>query len=238
MKKLFRLTLLIILPLKPYAENFAPAQIILIGEQHGKAQQIHMATEIIQKYAHKQNNIAIALEHIPQKYQNKLQNWTQIYENPDKLAIDIEWWKSGWPNWMVYRPLFQAAYDLNIPLIATDNTKALPLKQLQKIWGNNYSPTYKAWSLIIKDYHQNNIQNEKLNKLIILQMSRDIHMANNIKKYLQKNPHKKIIYLAGQDHIRNNYSVKSLLKEYSSVSIALNCPKLNHKFDQHTQKCM
>lgn len=208
-----------------------------MGEAHGKPQNIAIATQYLEKTIESNPNIALALEHIDSSKQPLLKNWTQSYENADKLAIALEWWKSGWPNWMVYRPLFIKAYEHNIPLIATDNSTSLPLAQIQTLWAADFDEAYGAWALIIKDYHNNDIEEEKLHRLILLQMSRDIHMAKTIDVFLKENPDKTVFYLAGQDHVRNHYSVKSLLKHYSSFSIATNCPKLNHQFNKVIALC-
>ncbi len=235
MKKL-SFTIFLLTSIISYAKESLSPQIILVGEQHGKKEQIEAASALMTQYYSPQNT-ALALEHISQKQQDKLSNWLQDYKNPDQLAIDIKWWQSGWPNWMIYRPLFQTAYQLNMPLIATDETRILPSDEIQNIWGDHYAHAYQAWELIIKDYHKQDIEAKKLHELVILQMSRDIHMAEAIKQYLNKHPKAKIIFFAGQDHIRNNYSIPSLLKDYQSFSIALNCPKFDHIFNHIIPQC-
>lgn len=210
--------------------------ILIIGETHGSKEQVEYAACILEKIS-TDNETALAIEMIPQKYRLRLVDWVNIYENADKMAIDIEWWKSGWPSWTIYRPLLTQAYDLKLDIIPTDDLTPLPLNIIKESWGSDYQNTYDAWASIINDYHQNNIEPQKLDDLIQLQMSRDINISQAIKEFKQNNPNTKIVFYTGQDHARNRGSIKDLLKPYSSYTIAQNCPKLGHQFDFNTQNC-
>ncbi len=213
------------------------ASIIMLGEQHGKRNQPVFAACLLKQLAAAKQPMALAMEHIQQEHQLLTQDWVQNYDNADQFAIALQWWRQGWPSWMIYRPLFAAAYDRNIPLIATDKLNTLPEDEIMEIWGNDYEHAYDAWQRIINDYHQGGLEAQKLHELIILQMSRDIHMSRAIATYMQNHPKAKIIFYAGQDHIRNDFSIKQLLQQYQVITIAQNCPKLGHQFDYNTQLC-
>lgn len=218
-------------------EEAINADVIIIGEIHGNKDQILYAKCILKALHQRDQNLALALEMISQEHHDHLKDWLNKYENADQMAIKIQWWKSGWPNWSIYRPLLTKAYDLKQPLIATDDIASLPRIEIEKIWNEEFEKAYEAWSHIISDYHQYHIEIKKLDELIILQMSRDIHMAQAIKDYKKKNPNQKILFYTGQDHARNHGAIKSLIKPYKSFTIAQNCPKFNHQFDHNTQIC-
>ncbi len=237
------LPFMIFIPLVTYAceipHNMASSDIIIIGEQHGKRLQPIYAACVLEHLASKKIPIILALEHISQDNQEITHQWFNMFENADQFAIELQWWKSGWPSWMVYRPLLSKAYDLKIPLIATDNMDVLSKEELQNIWDNDFAQAYEAWAQIIRSYHQNDIEVQKLEELILLQMSRDAHMSRAINDYAAQNeqPSYVIVYYAGQDHARNQYSIKQLLNNPNSLTIAQNCPKFNHQFDFITKEC-
>ncbi len=235
------LLIIILIPFVTYAcempKNITSSNIIIIGEQHGKRQQPIYAACILEHLTSKNIPAALALEHIHLDNQKLTHQWFDIFDNADQFAIQLQWWKSGWPSWMTYRPLLTKAYELKIPLIATDSSDILDKEEVQKIWYNDFIPAYEAWEKMIRSYHQDKIEQQKLDELILLQMSRDIHMSRAINAYIKQYPQYLIIYYAGQDHVRNRYSVKQLLNKPTILTIAQNCPKLDHQFDFITKKC-
>lgn len=213
------------------------SDLIIIGEQHGRRAQPIYVMCVLEYLASNNISTALAMEHIHQDHKESTSNWYNVFESADQLAIELKWWKSGWPSWMIYRPLLSKAYDLKLPLIATDSADVLNKEEIQNIWNENFTQAYEGWAKIIRDYHQNNIEPQKLDELILLQMSRDIHMSRAINDYVKQYPEHLIIHYTGQDHARNNFSIKQLLSDLDVLTIAQNCPKLNHQFDFIANKC-
>ncbi len=217
--------------------NVNDYDVIIIGEQHGNSDNIKSAIcimEYINNNSHKE--VILAMEHLPSYLQEQIgSRWYQEYSSVDKLAVSIKWWELGWPNWLIYRDIFNFAYINNIALVALDDATIVTDKNMKQEFKDSYELAKEAWKQIINNYHNNDIEADKLTLLANLQMSRDINMANNLKNNMTNN-NIAILY-AGQDHARNDGSIKILLSEFNVLTIGLNCTILEQKFNYSVKKC-
>ena len=84
------------------------ADIVILGEYHDNPEHHQVQAEIVSQLQPK----ALAAEMIPQASEEGIAVFLEQGGDPGQIGPAIGWEKLGWPDWQIYRPVFEAA-DLN-----------------------------------------------------------------------------------------------------------------------------
>ena len=104
--------------------QLASAQVVLIGETHDHPTHHRVQADVIRELKPK----TVAFEMLDARHQPLLD---RLYElPPDTWDQALDWTKRGWPDFELYRPVFEAALEVKAKLLAAHPTpKTLhPLK--------------------------------------------------------------------------------------------------------------
>jgi uncharacterized iron-regulated protein len=206
--------------------NLAPAQVIYLGETHDNAADHQGQLDIIQALHQKNPRLAIALEMFQRPAQPLLDQYlagtlseTQLQQQSE---YDQRW---GFP-WEYYAPILRFAKANQIPLIAlnvpTEITRKVAREGLESL-----TPDDRQWippdaeirtdnaayremiQVIYDEIHQGRSASSSFDRFFLAQVLWDETMAQGVADFLQAQPDRQVIVLAGDGHLIYGYGIPS-----------------------------
>lgn len=209
---------------KTLIKRLRAADFVYVGERHGVVEHPLAAACLFTQ--HLQRPKALVVEQMRASQQQAINQYrVQHSEDISGLGPHLKWWQSGWPAWSTYEPLLSVTWLSRSPLIAGDReSSASPFASAHL--KERYGPTFKQvkahWSKSMLKAHCGLIKHERAQELAVIQMSRDIAMADAIGS--AKAGDIQVWYYAGRAHVRKDHSVPLLMTRLSArngLSIAL-----------------
>ncbi|MCK5696794.1 MAG: ChaN family lipoprotein [Gammaproteobacteria bacterium] len=212
--------------------------IILLGETHDNIHHHQGQAQFITYLA--PNKPTIAYEMLNQNQQSLIDQFEhkeyKHNQNSDKItdlfATTIQWEKSGWPEWSLYRPVFFNTIDAQLAMIATN----MPLKQVREVIKKGSSSLDQHYQNLLTQYqydddlqaeleqevqsaHCDMLPETMLAPMLLGQQVRDLSMTQAIQK--ESNNVSQVIVIAGSGHTRTDYGIPFYLaQENPALSIA------------------
>jgi uncharacterized iron-regulated protein len=206
--------------------NLAPAQVVYLGETHDNAADHEGQLDIIQALHQKNPRIAIALEMFQRPAQPLLNQYlagtlteTQLQQQSE---YDQRW---GFP-WEYYAPILRFAKAHQIPLIAlnvpTEITRKVAKEGLESL-----TPDDRQWippdsqirtdnaayremiREVYDEIHQGRSVSSNFDRFFLAQVLWDETMAQGVADFLQAQPDRQVIVLAGDGHVVYGYGIPS-----------------------------
>lgn len=204
-------------------QDYAAANVFLLGEQHDNPQHHQIQQEIIEKLGRDGRLRAVVFEPIDWTEQGVLSQLNP--DNVKKLPKKIEWDKSGWPDYEFYRPLIETAVKYKARIIAG----GLPKNRLGLLYSHGYEGAFtapeierlhvrsilkpEAAGLLSKEIfvgHCKMIPEDQVLKMIPIQRARDAAM---IRGFQNEAPIDGVtVFILGAGHARKEFGVPTLLK--------------------------
>lgn len=95
------------------------ARYVLLGEIHDNPDHHRLQASIIRDAATDDHNPAVVFEMIPATFSDVLANIDATTEaDLSGIARKLAWNERGWPDFSIYAPIFQAALDNGLPIVA------------------------------------------------------------------------------------------------------------------------
>ncbi|MCF8055525.1 MAG: ChaN family lipoprotein [Desulfocapsa sp.] len=193
------------------AENLSDFRAVCIGEAHTVARHHTNQLTIIQGLHDRGADVAIGLEMFPFTSQPLLDNWIEG-------SISLEDFTKGYhQNWQIpfsmYEAIFLYAQKKKIPLLGLNLPKSISGKmarqgfhsltpqEKENLPGNIYCKPNSAQMLLLRGILASRGDNGTLfRRFCEAHMLRDKTMALYAGKYLEQNPEKTLVVLAGINH--------------------------------------
>ena len=199
------------------------ADVIILGEIHDNPEHHLIQAELLRNLAAERGIAAIYLEQVPRQQQAILSAVSK--ENLDQAGERLEWQKSGWPDFALYRPIFEAALDAHIPLVGAN----IPVASSKSIYTSGYDGVFskveqdqvglmeplppeasERLKQSIIEGHCNMIPADHAVKMIPIQRARDAAMALS---FLAAKPQRTpVIYIVGAGHARKDFGIPWYIK--------------------------
>lgn len=197
------------------------ARFVLLGEKHDNPDHHRIRAELIREILQSEPVVAV-LEHIDKVYDQQDLKGVSIDEFPDA----IEWNKSGWPDWSIYRPLFEELINPRVSIVPGGlklrgglNEHAGLIKQYQLDQAHPPVLASKRRNEL-RTSHCNLMPENSIDKLLVFQQLRDVIMAQSL---VYAEGESKRLLLAGNGHVRTDwgvpYFIKTLKSEEQIVSV-------------------
>ncbi len=202
----------------------AQAQFVLLGEIHTNPDHHRLQAEILQYMVDQGRRPAVVVEMITRAQQPVLDYFKA---NPpsgaDDIADRLEWGKSGWPDFAMYRPVFEIALKHNLTLLA-GNLEKSTVRRLGGRVGSRLSEDErrklglnvaveaevgKAFLEDIAEAHCNMLPDTVLPLMADIQRARDHVMASALLDPANKDG---AVLIAGAGHTRTDWGVGALVK--------------------------
>jgi uncharacterized iron-regulated protein len=138
------------------------------------------------------------------------------------LAQAVNWQRSGWPDWAMYRPIAEAALQAKLPIVAT-NLSPATVRSLGQSGAEALDATFAArlgldrplaadtqtaMAEEIREAHCGHAAEQQINAMIVVQRARDAQMAESLAAAGQQDG---AVLIAGAGHVRRDYGMPAYL---------------------------
>ncbi len=207
-------------------QSLASADVIYLGETHGRQQDHQAQLKIIQALYQKNPQMVIAMEMFQRPFQDVLDQYiagtiseTQLIEKSQYLQR----WGFPWKN---YAEILRFARQNQIPVLAlntpTEVTRQVARGGLESLTEEDkiYIPPldeirtdnteYRQMLLeIYQQHHHGTGHSTAFDNFFLAQVLWDETMAETIAEHLQNHPNSQVVVLAGKGHIVYNFGIPS-----------------------------
>jgi uncharacterized iron-regulated protein len=199
------------------------ADFVLLGETHDNPDHHLLQARLVRELAAAGRRPAVAFEMLATEQQPAIDAaLAQKDRSADALGKAVEWDKSGWPPFSLYRPIFSVALDADLRVAGAN----LPRKQIREVVKHGLdvlpedvkaridrqgplSPEVaKALKDEMRESHCGELPEEILEPMVLGQRARDAQMAESLAR-LGRNGG--AILVAGAEHARTDRGVPSYL---------------------------
>lgn len=187
--------------------------LIFIAEHHDNYAHHLNQLEIIQKLNNSSKKLAIAVEMVPAKYQNVLDDFIAGKITEKEMLQNIDYYGNWGFDYSLYAPIFKYARDNGIDIVAlnvSDNVTNKAYKDnMTSLTQEEKAELPETMNLLNKKYENqlkqifagHNMDNNALfSNFYLAQNIWDEAMAHNLVKYADKNKDKRIVVLCGSGH--------------------------------------
>ncbi|HEY9058027.1 MAG TPA: ChaN family lipoprotein [Aurantimonas sp.] len=211
------------------------ARYVLLGEIHDNPDHHLIQADIVGGLAKLGAKPSVVFEMIPQGFAGKL---AAFEEDPDKnletLAERLEWSERGWPDFSLYRPIFESAVANDLPIragnldretvraIAEDGVAALPEGDARRRWRlDDPMPAAQSAELAetIREAHCGLMPDGAIAPMTLVQRARDAALAEAMIGAAGETG--SAVLIAGSGHVRNDWAVPAILAEREPQSRAV-----------------
>lgn len=199
------------------------AHFVLLGEIHTNPDHHRLQAEILQHMVNQGRRPAVVIEMITRAQQPVLDFFTaNPPDNADDVADRLEWGKSGWPDFAMYKPIFEIALKNQLALHA-GNLEKSTVRRLGGRVGSRLDDNErnrlglsaplepevgKAFLEEIAEAHCNMLPKTVLPLMADIQRARDHVMASALLNPANKDG---AVLIAGAGHTRLDWGVGALV---------------------------
>jgi len=211
------------LTLDEVKQRAAAARFVLLGEIHTNPDHHQLQAEILQHMVDQGRRPAVVIEMITRAQQPVLDYFaTNPTDNPDDIAARLEWNTSGWPDFAMYRPIFDIALKNRLALRA-GNLEKSTIRRLGGRVGSKLTDaeraqlgldkplpaeTAKSQLKEIAESHCNMMPETVLPLMADIQRARDHVMASAV---MDSENEDGAVLIAGAGHTRLDWGVGHLV---------------------------
>ncbi len=197
-------------PLEAVVEDLQKKSLVFVGELHGREGHHRAQLQIIQALHEAGKPIAVGVEMMRQEDQAILDRWV-AGEISEEEFIPI--FNRSWSMWPSYRPIFLYAREQKIPMIGLNISREVTRQVARQGFGSlteqqlgelpegircDVDERYMAF--IRRALGQHGHDEITFRNFCEAQMLWDSVMAQNLLDYLEKNPERTVVTLAGNAH--------------------------------------
>ena len=102
------------------ADRARSAEVLYLGELHDNALHHAIQARVVETMLLGGARPALAFEMVPETRQAVLDTTLRSTLSPEELGRQLEWQTQGWPDFMMYWPLFELARRYELPVVAAD----------------------------------------------------------------------------------------------------------------------
>lgn len=201
----------------------AAADVVLLGETHDNVDHHLLQARLVRTVLASGRRPALAFEMLTADQQPTVDAaLARSPRDPDALAKAVSWKKSGWPDFELYRPIFQAGLDAGVPVIAAN----LPRKLVREVVSKGAEaldaplrarlardeplppPLLESLRAEMRESHCGALPESLLDPLVLAQRARDAEMAARIEGAGARGA----ILVTGRGHARTDRGVPLYLR--------------------------
>jgi len=200
------------------------SRIVLLGEQHDNPRHHVLQGRTIDALVEAGKHPVVVFEMITIDRADALRECQERRCTPQRLARAVDWDHSGWPDWRIYRPVFQAIYDHKliampggVPQAAVQALVSGTPREERAAWISRLeldspsSPaTTEAMADEIREAHCGHAPASMLDGMILAQRARDALMARVLEAAARGTS---AVLIAGAGHVRNDRAVPAYLAD-------------------------
>ncbi len=194
--------------------DLAKSRVVYVGESHDNYAHHQKQLEIIRKLHARYPQLAIGMEQFQQPFQGVLDDYIAGQLDAKEMLRRTEWYDRWRFDFRLYRPILTFARENRIPVIALNVSRetsdqvsksgleGLTSEQRSRLPAtlDDSDPDYRARIQEAFEHHPNSGE-RKFERFLQVQLLWDEGMAEQVAKYLQQHPVRKMVVLAGSGHL-------------------------------------
>jgi uncharacterized iron-regulated protein len=201
----------------------ASAHFLLLGETHDNPDHHRLQARLVRAVTSSGRRPALAFEMLDTAQQPAVDAaLAEPGRDADSVAKAVSWAKSGWPAFAIYRPVFAAGVEANLPIVAANlprkvvrevvesGPEALPEPLRRSLARNEPLAPALVESLRkeMSESHCGKLPPEMFDPLVLAQRARDAEMAERL---LASDRGAGAVLVAGTGHVRLDRGVPAYL---------------------------
>ncbi len=192
----------------------ASARVIYVGETHDRYADHLIQLEIIQRLYAQNPNIAIGMEQFQQPFQHVLDRYISGELDEKELIRQSEWMERWRYDYRLYRPILSYAQEHQIPVVALNAPKEIVAQVSEKGFAglsaddkkkipSDIDESDREYRERLKDIYEKHAHKGErgFEGFFQVQLLWDETMAARAAQYLQVNPERQLVVLAGAGHL-------------------------------------
>lgn len=200
-------------------EQLSNADYVLLGETHDNPAHHRLQDKILVALINAKRQPAVVFEMFNREDAGTIASISRRYPNePDRIADAVDWGKTGWPDWKMYRPIVKTAMDAGLPVIAGN----LSRWEIRRMLMKGIPPISKETAIHmglmvplpeqqeeelrkkINAYHESIASPQIVAGMLLAQRTRDAILADAM---ISHNRGDGAVLIAGREHTRADYGV-------------------------------
>ncbi len=223
-------------PLAPatLAERLADKRVVFVGETHTRYADHLNQLEIIEQIYERDPNIAIGVEYLQERFQPQVDAYIAGQTSEQDFLRDAEYYRGWGYDYRLYAPIFRYAREHRIPVRALNVPSSLPpavakvgfdgLSEEQRAeLPGEIEPAGAAYERRLReafDAHPG-AGPGAFEHFVQAQLVWDEGMAESAAAYLDANPDRRMIILAGSGHIAFGSGIPERLQRRTGATYAI-----------------
>ena len=199
------------IPMGEFVERMKGVRIVFAGEVHDKKSHHKLQLDMIRALNEAGVDLAIGVEMFPREDQQDIDRWIWgSMEESDFIKVYKRQWRLPWSN---YREIFLYAREHRLPVVAlnvsrkiihqvfTGGVASLTGEQMEQLPPGLVCDVDQEYEAFIREAMEGHeMDDATFEKFCAAQVVWDAAMAKSAVDYLDKNPEKKMLVLAGNGH--------------------------------------
>ena len=215
----------------------AAARVVVLGEKHDNPDHHALQAQAIDALVARGRKPAVVFEMIERGQQAALDAArTRAPGDVDAIAAALDWQRSGWPEWSLYRPVFASAVRHGLPIVAGSLDRA-DVMEVARRGTQALEPSFVAQHKLaepssdapaealreeMRQAHCSMMPESMLDAMVLVQRARDAMLASQTHAALERAS--SAVVIAGNGHARKDRGVPRYLERawgVESVVLAL-----------------
>jgi uncharacterized iron-regulated protein len=208
------------------------ANFVLLGETHDNPDHHLLQARLLRAMASRGRRPAVGFEMLDTEQQAKVDRaLASAPRDADAVARAVGWSRSGWPDFALYRPVFAAALEAGLPLVAANLTRkrahdvvaygtaalAPRVAEILDRAGPLPDEVARALREEMRESHCGELPDSMLEPLVLMQRARDAQLAER----LLDSAGRGAVLVAGAGHVRADRGVPVYLAREAPSRTAL-----------------
>jgi uncharacterized iron-regulated protein len=222
---------------KEIAAAVAGAEFVFLGETHDNEDHHRIQSELLRAALAGGRSPALAFEMLDTRQAEPLATaLASGAATPEGIAEAVGWGKSGWPDFAIYRPIFEVGLEAGLELVAANLPRpvareagmkgpaVLPddVRQALERQGEPTAEEWKAWTREMAESHCQEFPREQIAGMVLAQRARDVQMALRVGA---AGARRGAVLITGGGHARSDRGVPAWLERLHpgarSISVGL-----------------
>ncbi len=211
----------------------ADKRVVFVGETHTRYGDHLNQLEIIEQLHARDPNITIGVEYLQQRFQPQVDDFIAGRGTERDFLRATEYY-SGWGyDYRLYAPIFRFAREHHVPVRALNVPASLPpavarmgldgLSPEQRAGlPKHIEPASDAYKAQLREaFEAHEAGDRRFDRFVEAQLVWDEGMAESAAEYLDANPDRRVVILAGSGHLAFGYGIPQRLRRRTGASYAI-----------------